>query len=65
METHTSPSVLYGLELVLGLGAGLYAQAAFAVIQAVTPPADSGDGLTLMILGLPTLHRDEVLFIDR
>ncbi|KAE8137951.1 major facilitator superfamily domain-containing protein [Aspergillus pseudotamarii] len=50
VETHTSPSVLYGLELVLGLGAGLYSQAAFAVIQAVTPPSDSVDGLTLMIL---------------
>ncbi|KAE8421983.1 major facilitator superfamily domain-containing protein [Aspergillus pseudocaelatus] len=50
VETHTSPSVLYGLELVLGLGAGLYTQAAFAVIQAVTPPSDSADGLTLMIL---------------
>ncbi|KAE8166776.1 major facilitator superfamily domain-containing protein [Aspergillus tamarii] len=50
VETHTSPSVLYGLELVLGIGAGLYTQAAFAVIQAVTPPSDSADGLTLMIL---------------
>ncbi|OGM50872.1 MFS drug efflux transporter [Aspergillus bombycis] len=50
VTTHTSPSVIYGLELVLGLGAGLYTQAAFAVIQAVTPPSDSVDGLTLMIL---------------
>ncbi|KAE8373893.1 hypothetical protein BDV26DRAFT_54726 [Aspergillus bertholletiae] len=50
VEKHTSPSVIYSLELVLGLGAGLYIQVAFFVIQAVTPPSDNVDGLTLMIL---------------
>ncbi|KAL3440623.1 major facilitator superfamily domain-containing protein [Aspergillus insuetus] len=49
VTTHTSLSIIYGLEAVLGLGLGLYVQASFAVIQAVTSPADSAYGLTLMI----------------
>ncbi|KAL4746946.1 hypothetical protein BDW72DRAFT_206901 [Aspergillus terricola var. indicus] len=49
VTTHTSRSIIYGLEAVLGLGLGLYVQASFAVIQAVTSPADSAYGLTMMI----------------
>jgi hypothetical protein len=43
--------VIYGLEIVLGLGAGAYTQAAFGVIQAVVVPAEAPNGLTLMLLG--------------
>lgn len=47
----TPSGVIYGLEIVLGLGAGAYTQAAFAVIQAVVDPVDAPNGLTLMLLG--------------
>lgn len=43
--------MIYGLEIVLGFGAGAYTQAAFAVIQAVVALADAPNGLTLMLLG--------------
>lgn len=51
VHVDTPSSVIYGLEIVLGLGAGAYTQAAFAVIQAVVVPADASNGLTLMLLG--------------
>lgn len=44
--------MIYGLEVVLGLGAGAYTQAAFAVIQAAVAPVDAANGLTLMLIGL-------------
>ncbi|KAF3385247.1 Efflux pump roqT [Penicillium rolfsii] len=50
VHVDTSAGVIYGLEVVLGLGAGAYTQAAFAVIQAVVAPADAPNGLTLMLL---------------
>ncbi|KAJ5972566.1 Major facilitator superfamily domain general substrate transporter [Penicillium vulpinum] len=46
----TPSGVLYGLQIVLGLGAGAYTQAAFAVIQAVVQPGEESNGLTLMLL---------------
>lgn len=51
IQVHTRPAILYGLEIVIGLGAGSYTQAAFAVIQAVIAPSEAADGLTLMLLG--------------
>ncbi|KAJ5201673.1 uncharacterized protein N7498_006336 [Penicillium cinerascens] len=50
VNVDTPSGVIYGLEIVLGLGAGAYTQAAFAVIQAVVDPADAPNGLTLMLL---------------
>jgi hypothetical protein len=47
----TPSGVMYGLQIVLGLGAGAYTQAAFAVIQAVVEPGEASNGLTLMLLG--------------
>ncbi|KAM5454710.1 hypothetical protein MaudCBS49596_002007 [Microsporum audouinii] len=47
---NTSPGVIYGLEAILGIGAGVYTQASFAVIQAVVGPADVSNGLTLMLI---------------
>ncbi|KXG51084.1 Major facilitator superfamily domain, general substrate transporter [Penicillium griseofulvum] len=46
----TPSGVMYGLQIVLGLGAGAYTQAAFAVIQAVVEPGEASNGLTLMLL---------------
>lgn len=54
VKTHPAPGVLYGLEIALGLGAGAYTQASFAVIQAVTAPSEAANGLTLMLLGSST-----------
>lgn len=51
VNINTSPGVIYGLEVVLGIGAGAYTQAAFAVIQAVVDPSDCPNGLSLMLLG--------------
>ncbi|OQE43042.1 hypothetical protein PENCOP_c003G06262 [Penicillium coprophilum] len=51
VNVDTSSGVIYGLQVVLGLGAGAYTQAAFAVIQAVVEPAEAPNGLTLMLLG--------------
>ncbi|OJZ82522.1 hypothetical protein ASPFODRAFT_63725 [Aspergillus luchuensis CBS 106.47] len=50
IQVHTRPAILYGLEIVIGLGAGSYTQAVFAVIQAVVAPSEAADGLTLMLL---------------
>lgn len=54
VKTHTKLEILYGLEIVLGLGDGAYAQAAFAVIQAVIPPSEAANGLAMMLLGSHT-----------
>ncbi|KAM5444099.1 hypothetical protein MferCBS31731_000616 [Microsporum ferrugineum] len=50
VNINTSPGVIYGLEAILGIGAGVYTQASFAVIQAVVDPADASNGLTLMLI---------------
>ncbi|KGO53547.1 Major facilitator superfamily domain, general substrate transporter [Penicillium expansum] len=50
VHVDTPSGVIYGLEIVLGLGAGAYTQAAFGVIQAVVVPAEAPNGLTLMLL---------------
>ncbi|EEQ30960.1 conserved hypothetical protein [Microsporum canis CBS 113480] len=50
VNINTSPGVIYGLEAILGIGAGVYTQASFAVIQAVVDPADASNCLTLMLI---------------
>ncbi|KAJ6065701.1 hypothetical protein N7444_001354, partial [Penicillium canescens] len=50
VHVNTSPAILYGLEIILGLGAGAYTQASFAVIQAVVAPSEAANGLSLMLL---------------
>ncbi|KAJ5462578.1 Major facilitator superfamily domaingeneral substrate transporter [Penicillium sp. IBT 31633x] len=50
VHVDTSSGVIYGLEIILGLGAGAYTQAAFGVIQAVVTPSEAPNGLTLMLL---------------
>ncbi|KAF7168909.1 hypothetical protein CNMCM5623_001815 [Aspergillus felis] len=69
VNTPTRPSILYGLEVVLGLGAGSYTQAAFGVIQAVTTPSEAADGLALMLLAQLTgmtlgLSRTGAVFVN-
>ena len=47
----TSTSAIYGYEALIGIGAGAYTQANFAVIQANIEPKDAGPGITLMLIG--------------
>lgn len=47
----TSTSAIYGFEALIGIGAGAFTQANFAVIQANIEPKDAGAGITLMLIG--------------
>lgn len=47
----TSVGAIYGYEVLIGLGTGVYTQASFAVAQAVVAPADAPSSLTLMLVG--------------
>lgn len=49
VETNTS--AIYGYEVLIGIGAGAYTQANFAVVQANIEPKDAGAGITLMLVG--------------
>ena len=51
MDVHSSVSAFYGYEALVGIGAGAYTQANFAVIQANVDPKDAGAGITLMLTG--------------
>ncbi|GAB1218557.1 hypothetical protein ATERTT37_007816 [Aspergillus terreus] len=51
VHVDTPPRILYGLEILLGSGAGAYTMASFAVIQAVVAPSEAANGLSLMLLG--------------
>ena len=42
---------MYGFEILMGIGVGAYAQAGFAVIQALVEPADAGSGITFAMIG--------------
>ncbi|KAL4900547.1 hypothetical protein BDW74DRAFT_93560 [Aspergillus multicolor] len=48
---HSSNSEVYGYQALIGLGAGCFVHAGFAVIQATVDPQDSVHGLTLIMLG--------------
>ncbi|KAG2419140.1 hypothetical protein HFD88_002244 [Aspergillus terreus] len=50
VHVDTPPRILYGLEILLGSGAGAYTMASFAVIQAVVAPSEAANGLSLMLL---------------
>ncbi|KAJ5598864.1 Major facilitator superfamily domain general substrate transporter [Penicillium hordei] len=50
IHVDSSAGVMYGLQVLLGFGAGANTQASFAVIQAVVAPADAPNGLSLMLL---------------
>lgn len=68
IQVHTRPAILYGLEIIIGLGAGSYTQAAFAVIQAVVAPSEAANGLTLMLLGssiplYPVLASESLFYV--
>ncbi len=51
VNVNTSVSAIYGFEALLGIGAGAYTQASFAVIQAILNPKDASAGVTLMLIG--------------
>ena len=51
MDVHSSVSAFYGYEALVGIGAGAYTQANFAVIQPNVDNKDAGAGITLMLTG--------------
>jgi hypothetical protein len=52
----TSTNYIYGLEALLGIGGGVFIQASYAVIQAVTDPADMSYGISFIMIGTSLLH---------
>lgn len=50
IELTTPNAVIYGYQVILGLGAGCWVAAAFAVVQANVDPKDIGHGITLMMV---------------
>lgn len=51
ITTETPEGQIYGFEILLGIGTGCFIQAGYAVIQAVTPPADMAYAISFMMLG--------------
>lgn len=51
IKLESSNSELYGYQALVGLGAGSFAQAGFAVIQATVNPKDGVHVVTLIMLG--------------
>ena len=51
MDVDSSVSAFYGFEALVGIGAGAYTQANFAVIQPNVDVKDAGAGITLMLTG--------------
>ncbi|KAH7304213.1 major facilitator superfamily domain-containing protein [Stachybotrys elegans] len=51
VELETSNAAVYGYQVLIGLGAGCFTHASFAVVQANVDPKDSVNALTLMTLG--------------
>ena len=47
----TKTAAIYGYEVLVGIGAGCYAQAGYAVIQAVVEPSMMAYGIAYMMLG--------------
>ena len=50
IDKHTSEAQIYGFEVLIGVGAGCFIQAGYAVIQAVTPPAELSYAISFMML---------------
>lgn len=50
MGVSSSNAANYGYQVLIGVGAGAYTQAGFAVVQAVLPPKDAGNGVTMMLI---------------
>ena len=57
MEVESAISAFYGYEALVGIGAGAYTQANFAVIQPNVESKDIGGAITLMLLGKRTPSR--------
>lgn len=51
ITTDTSTARIYGFQVLLGLGAGAYAQAGYAVIQVIVDPAMMAYAIGFMMLG--------------
>ncbi|KAF5855889.1 hypothetical protein ETB97_008281 [Aspergillus alliaceus] len=51
LKLESSNSEIYGYQVLIGLGAGSFAHASFAVIQTAVNPKDTVYGVTLIMLG--------------
>ncbi|KAK4247367.1 major facilitator superfamily domain-containing protein [Corynascus novoguineensis] len=50
ITTDTPEAQIYGFEILTGIGTGCFIQAGYAVIQAVTPPAEMAYAISFMML---------------
>ncbi|KAH6846935.1 major facilitator superfamily domain-containing protein [Chaetomium sp. MPI-CAGE-AT-0009] len=50
IDTNTPEGQIYGFEVLVGIGTGCFIQAGYAVIQAVTPPAEMAYAISFMML---------------
>ncbi|MCJ1367960.1 hypothetical protein MMC16_007098 [Acarospora aff. strigata] len=50
IDVNTSTAKIYGFEILIGIGTGAYAQAGYAVIQAVTEPSDMSYAISFMLI---------------
>ncbi|KAK4145925.1 major facilitator superfamily domain-containing protein [Dichotomopilus funicola] len=50
VDRETPVGIFYIIELFLGGSTGAYTQSSFAVVQAVLPPDEAGNGLALMLI---------------
>jgi hypothetical protein len=49
VDVNTSTGAIYGYDILLGLGAGAFAQSGFAIIQAVVAPEEMANGITFIV----------------
>ena len=48
----TPTAHIYGFEILIGIGTGMFIQAGYAVIQAVVDPVDMGYAISFMMIGM-------------
>lgn len=51
ITVNMSTAKIYGYEILVGIGAGSYAQAGYAIIQTTVEPSMMAYGITFMMLG--------------
>ena len=64
IATDTSIARIYGYQVLLSIGAGAYARAGYAVIQAVVEPAMMADAMGFMMLGESSVLLCTLLDLD-
>jgi predicted MFS family arabinose efflux permease len=51
INARTSNGVIWGLEVVLGIGTGAFSQAGFAIAQAMVDPGEIQSAISFMLIG--------------